>query len=117
VRSGIGYYSGLRTQGAPSQDVGVGRLPVDGRDVPAAARPTLVEACGITPGVRVLDVAAGTGNASIPAAKTGAEVTASDPTPELFEAGRQRAQAEGVELAWVEADAESLPFRTGHTMS
>lgn len=35
--------------------------------------PTLVEACGITAGMRVLDVAAGTGNASIPAAKTGAE--------------------------------------------
>lgn len=72
--------------------------------------PTLVEACGITAGMRVLDVAAGTGNASIPAAKTGAEVTASDLTPELFDAGRRRAQAKGVELAWVEADAESLPF-------
>ncbi len=72
--------------------------------------PTLVEACGITAGMRVLDVAAGTGNASIPAAKTGAEVTASDLTPELFDAGRRRAKAEGVELAWVEADAESLPF-------
>jgi ubiquinone/menaquinone biosynthesis C-methylase UbiE len=72
--------------------------------------PTLVEACGITAGMRVLDVAAGTGNASIPAAKTGAEVTASDLTPELFDAGRRRAQAERVELAWVEADAESLPF-------
>ncbi len=72
--------------------------------------PTLVEACGITAGTRVLDVAAGTGNASIPAAKTGADVTASDLTPELFDAGRRRAQAEGVELEWVEADAESLPF-------
>src|SRR3954453_13066057 len=72
--------------------------------------PRLVEACGIGPGQRVLDVAAGTGNASIPAAKTGAEVTASDLTPELFDAGRRRAQAEGVELEWVEADAEHLPF-------
>jgi ubiquinone/menaquinone biosynthesis C-methylase UbiE len=60
--------------------------------------------------MRVLDVAAGTGNASIPAAKAGAEVTASDLTPELFDAGRRRAEAEGVELAWVEADAERLPF-------
>jgi SAM-dependent methyltransferase len=58
----------------------------------------------------VLDVAAGTGNASIPAAQRGADVTASDLTPELFEAGRARAQAEGVELEWVEADAENLPF-------
>jgi ubiquinone/menaquinone biosynthesis C-methylase UbiE len=75
--------------------------------------PTLVEACGITSGMRVLDVAAGTGNASIPAAKTGAEVTASDLTPELFDAGRRRAEQEGVELEWVEADAENLPFEDG----
>src|SRR4051812_35591347 len=53
--------------------------------------PRLVEACGIAPGMRVLDVAAGTGNASIPAAQRGAAVTASDLTPELFEAGRSRA--------------------------
>ena len=50
--------------------------------------PRLVEACGIGPGMRVLDVAAGTGNASIPAAQAGANVTASDLTPELLEAGR-----------------------------
>jgi ubiquinone/menaquinone biosynthesis C-methylase UbiE len=62
--------------------------------------PTLVEACGIREGMQVLDVAAGSGNASIPAAKVGADVTASDLTPELFEAGRRGA----------EADAESLPF-------
>jgi SAM-dependent methyltransferase len=72
--------------------------------------PRLVEACGIGSGMSVLDVAAGTGNASIPAAKAGAKVTASDLTPELFDAGRQRAEAEGVELEWVEADAENLPF-------
>ena len=72
--------------------------------------PRLVEAAGIGPGTRVLDVAAGTGNASIPAAARGATVTASDLTPELFETGRARAQAEGVELEWAEADAEALPF-------
>ena len=72
--------------------------------------PRLVDACGIGPGMRVLDVAAGTGNASIPAAQRGAEVTASDLTPELLDAGRRRAEAEGVELEWVEADAENLPF-------
>src|SRR4051794_41557337 len=55
--------------------------------------PRLVEACGIGPGMTVLDVAAGTGNASLPAARTGAEVTASDLTPELLEAGRGRAAA------------------------
>src|ERR671913_202468 len=52
--------------------------------------PQLVEACGIGPGMRVLDVAAGTGNASIPAAQRGASVTASDLTPELLEFGRAR---------------------------
>ena len=72
--------------------------------------PTLVRACGIGPETSVLDVAAGTGNASIPAAKAGATVTASDLTPELFDAGRARAEAEGVQLDWVEADAENLPF-------
>jgi SAM-dependent methyltransferase len=75
--------------------------------------PRLVEASGIEPGMRVLDVAAGTGNAAIPAAQRGAHVTASDLTPELFDAGRARAQAAGVELEWVEADAESLPFEDG----
>jgi SAM-dependent methyltransferase len=72
--------------------------------------PRLVEACAVGPGMRVLDVAAGTGNASIPAAQAGADVTASDLTPELFTAGRARAEELGVELDWVEADAENLPF-------
>ena len=72
--------------------------------------PRLVDACDITPGLRVLDVGAGTGNASIPAAQRGADVVASDLTPELLEAGRGRAEAAGVELEWVAADAEALPF-------
>lgn len=72
--------------------------------------PRLVGFCGIGAGRRVLDVAAGSGNASLPAAAAGAEVTASDLTPELFEAGRARAAAAGVELDWAEADAENLPF-------
>jgi SAM-dependent methyltransferase len=72
--------------------------------------PRLVEACRIGSGMRVLDVAAGTGNASIPAAERGATVTASDLTPELLEAGRRYAEAEGLQLEWVEADAENLPF-------
>ena len=72
--------------------------------------PRLVEACAIDSGMRVLDVAAGTGNASIPAAERGADVTASDLTPELLEAGKARAESQGVELEWAEADAENLPF-------
>ena len=73
----------------------------------------LVEAAGIEPGMRVLDVAAGSGNASLPAARRGARVTASDLTPELLEEGRRRAEAAGVELDWVQGDAEQLPFADG----
>jgi SAM-dependent methyltransferase len=72
--------------------------------------PLLVAACGISPGQRVLDVAAGTGNVAIRAAEAGASVVASDLTPENFDAGRREASAHGVELEWVEADAEALPF-------
>ena len=75
--------------------------------------PVLVDACGIGPGQRVLDVAAGTGNTAIRAAQAGAEVVASDLTPETFKAGRREAAAQGVELEWVEADAEALPFADG----
>jgi SAM-dependent methyltransferase len=73
----------------------------------------LVEACGIGPGQRVLDLAAGSGNVAIRAAQAGAEVVASDLTPENFEAGRREAAAHGVQLEWVEADAEALPFADG----
>ncbi|HVF53700.1 MAG TPA: class I SAM-dependent methyltransferase [Actinomycetota bacterium] len=72
--------------------------------------PVLVDACGIGPGMRVLDVAAGTGNASLPAAQRGATVVASDLTPRLLEAGQKQAEAAGLELEWKEADAENLPF-------
>ena len=72
--------------------------------------PLLVEACGVSPGQRVLDVAAGTGNTAIAAAKRGARVVASDLTPEHFVAGRREARSEGVDLEWVEGDAEALPF-------
>lgn len=75
--------------------------------------PRLVDACGIRPGMTVLDVAAGTGNASLPAAHRGARVLATDLTPELLNAGRSRAQAEGVELEWQAADAERLPCDDG----
>ena len=75
--------------------------------------PVLVEACGISVGQRVLDVAAGSGNVAIRAAEAGAQVVASDLTPENFEAGRREARARGVELDWVEADAEAPPFGDG----
>jgi SAM-dependent methyltransferase len=72
--------------------------------------PRLVAACGIGSWSRVLDVAAGTGNASIPAAERGASVVASDLTPELLDAGRSRPEADGLDIEWIEADAERLPF-------
>jgi len=75
--------------------------------------PVVVEACGIAPGQRVLDVAAGSGNVAIRAAEAGAEVVASDLTPENLEAGRREATARGLSLEWVEADAQALPFGDG----
>ncbi|KUI40079.1 hypothetical protein AU198_07955 [Mycobacterium sp. GA-1199] len=72
--------------------------------------PELVRACAVRAGDRVLDVAAGSGNAAIPAAAAGAIVTASDLTPELFTAGRAIAERHGVQIEWVEADAEAMPF-------
>jgi SAM-dependent methyltransferase len=72
--------------------------------------PVLVEATGIASGDRVLDVAAGTGNAAIPAADTGASVVASDLCPELLEQGSRLAAERGVELEWREANAHELPF-------
>ncbi|BBZ56744.1 class I SAM-dependent methyltransferase [Mycolicibacterium phocaicum] len=79
-------------------------------DLISSLGPELVRACGIRPRDRVLDVAAGSGNAAIPAAEAGATVTASDLTPELFDAGRAIAAQRGVELQWETADAEALPY-------
>lgn len=79
-------------------------------DVIADLGPALVAAAGIGPGQRVLDVAAGSGNASLPAAETGAVVVASDLTPELVQVGAQRAARLGLDITWQEADAEHLPY-------
>jgi ubiquinone/menaquinone biosynthesis C-methylase UbiE len=70
----------------------------------------IVRAVGVREGDDVLDVACGTGNAAIRAAGRGPRVTGVDLTPELFEAGRAEAAAAGVEVEWVEGDAEALPF-------
>jgi SAM-dependent methyltransferase len=70
----------------------------------------LASRCGIRPGAEVLDVAAGNGNLALAAARAGARVTASDLTPKMVELGKSRSVAEGVEIEWLEADAEELPF-------
>jgi SAM-dependent methyltransferase len=71
----------------------------------------VVEAVDIRPGERVIDIAAGSGNAAIPAALRGADVVATDLTPELFGEGHRRAEEAGAQLEWRPADAEALPFR------
>lgn len=90
-----------------------GDYPAVAAELIPSLGPELVIASGVAPGHRVLDVAAGAGNAAIAAARVGGSVTASDLTPELFEAGRRNAATAGVEVDWVEADAEALPFDTG----
>lgn len=87
---------------------GLGDYASVATDVIAATGPALVEATGITAGHRVLDVGAGSGNASFPAADTGAEVVASDLSPDLLAIGRAR-DTDG-RITWAEDDAEALPY-------
>ena len=68
----------------------------------------LVASLGVTAGERVLDIAAGTGNAAVPAARDAASVVASDLTPELLDIGR--AEPPAADSAWRVADAEALPW-------
>src|ERR1700747_681783 len=67
-------------------------------EVMAPLGPILVAATGIGPGVRVLDVAAGSGNVSLPAAKTGAKVVSTALTPDLLLRSKARAAVRGVTL-------------------
>jgi SAM-dependent methyltransferase len=73
----------------------------------------VVDRALIEPGMAVLDVACGTGNAARPAARAGARVTALDLVPKLLEHGRAKAAAESLEIDWLEGDAERLPFEDG----
>ena len=70
----------------------------------------LLERVPVGPDDDVLDVATGTGNAALPAAAAGANVIGLDITPELFATARERAADQGVDVEWVEGDAEDLPF-------
>src|SRR6478736_712425 len=90
-----------------------GDYPAVATDLVSELGLVLAAACEIRPGDRVLDVAAGTGNAAIPAAEAGASVVASDLTPELLEAGQREAARRGTRLEWRQADAEDLPFADG----
>ena len=76
----------------------------------AAMGPALVQAAGVGPGHRVLDVGAGTGNATLPAAATGAQVIGTDIAPELMAVGERAARARGLPVTWQVADAQALPF-------
>ncbi|WP_144206874.1 class I SAM-dependent methyltransferase [Mycobacterium tilburgii] len=82
-------------------------------EVMAPLGPILVSATGIGADVRVLDVAAGSGNISLPAAATGAAVVSTDLTPELLARSRSRAAARGLTLDYREANAHALPFGDG----
>ena len=76
----------------------------------AEVGPRTVEAAAVTGDDAVLDVACGSGNATIPAARTGATTTGLDITPKLLEAGKNAAAEAGVEIEWIEGDAQDLPF-------
>jgi ubiquinone/menaquinone biosynthesis C-methylase UbiE len=71
---------------------------------------TLCEAVDLEAGSRVLDVACGNGNAALAAARRFCDVTGLDYVPELLLNAASRARAERLEIAWVEGDAEKLPF-------
>lgn len=73
----------------------------------------ICEALDLRPGIAVLDVAAGNGNATLAAARRWCEVTSTDYVPALLRRGRERAAAEGLNVEFREADAEALPFSDG----
>jgi SAM-dependent methyltransferase len=77
------------------------------------ASQALVDACAISAGQEVLDVAAGNGNLALLAAREGAAVVASDLSPAQVELGRARTAEEGYEVEWQVADVEHLPFEEG----
>lgn len=80
----------------------------------APAGPRLVERAGVAAGMRVLDVGTGAGTAvAIPAAVSGADVVGSDITDEWFGKARTHAADAGVEVEWVKADVQALPFEDG----
>ena len=72
-----------------------------------------VKRLDLKPGMKVLDVACGTGNLALPAARTGADVTGLDIAPNLVEQARENAKREGLKAQFDEGDAEALPYAVG----
>jgi SAM-dependent methyltransferase len=86
-----------------------GDYPSIARHIEGVAE-ALVEGVSAAPGIELLDVATGSGNVAILAAQAGSRVTGLDLTPELLEVARERASEAGVEIGFIEGDAEELPF-------
>jgi len=91
----------------------LGDYPTVAADIVAPLGEVLVQACRVTAGDRLVDVAAGTGTVAVPAARAGARVTASDLTPELLAVGAHAARSAGLDITWEEGDAEALPYADG----
>jgi SAM-dependent methyltransferase len=91
----------------------LGDYPALAADIIPGLGQILADASEVRAADRVLDVAAGSGNAAIAAARTGARVVASDLTPELLAAGQRQAEQQDLQLEWRQADAEALPFGDG----
>src|SRR4051812_46173466 len=86
-----GDFGQIAKYSAPHAEEFVARLPIEA-------------------GMRVLDVACGTGNLAIPAARQGADVSGVDIAPNLIEQAKQRAETEGLRANFEEGDAEQLPY-------
>jgi SAM-dependent methyltransferase len=102
----------LRSIAAMSIDWGIGRY----EETAAALEPAAVElvrVAGIEAGARVLDVGCGTGNATLAAARAGADATGVDPAERLLETARERASDEGLDVTFAAGRAEELPFADG----
>lgn len=87
----------------------IGDYPDIARTITGVAE-TILQRADTRPGMSLLDVATGAGNVAIPAAQGGASVTGLDLTPKLLEVARRRAAEAGVDVSFIEGDAEELPF-------
>jgi ubiquinone/menaquinone biosynthesis C-methylase UbiE len=96
----------------PRRTWGPGDCAVYAEEIARVAE-LLLERVGLEPGMDLLDVACGSGNGSIPAARAGARVTGVDLEADMLALARERAADAMVEVDWVEADVQELPFGGG----